>query len=438
MHDVVCSAHFVGNIPSKNPNSPAYIPTLFPNTYKKISINEMQQNDRHDRYKAKQRKCNTATPLTMKINYSNLEINENLVSTNRSHDIGTQVAFDVSDVQCFSFECTFERGNNSVSTFVASISNKMLTNSKKILVDKSCGPISDNTISCLDCQKFHGYESIKHESSLKDLTGTSFKVFNLLLSMMPESSSNSNLNNNNKLLIFLIKLKLGITFSALSVLFNVHRTTISRIFFDTLTILVGKTSAFIFWPKKKTIQETLPEVFKINFPECRCIIDCTEFKVEQPPSVEQRVYMYSRYKSCYTIKILVGITPNGCICFLSKSYGGRSSDSYITNDSGFLKNLEIGDIVLADKGFPGIKTLCDDQKSILVMPPILHNGRFTEEEIINTYSVASVRIHIERLFARLKTYKILNNIKIDFLPHIDDIIKMCCVLTNLQSPIIKQ
>lgn len=95
--------------------------------------------------------------------------------------IRTQVAFDVSDVQSFSFECTFERGNNSVSTFVASIPNK-------ILVDKSCGPISDNTISCLDCQKFHGYESIKHESSLKDLTGTSFKVFNLLLSIMPESS----------------------------------------------------------------------------------------------------------------------------------------------------------------------------------------------------------------------------------------------------------
>jgi len=45
MHDVVCSAHFVENIQSKNPNSPAYIPTLFPNTYKKISFNEMQQYD---------------------------------------------------------------------------------------------------------------------------------------------------------------------------------------------------------------------------------------------------------------------------------------------------------------------------------------------------------------------------------------------------------
>lgn len=49
-----------------------------------------------------------------------------------------------------------------------------------------------------------------------------------------------------------------------------------------------------------------------------------------------------------------------------------------------------------------------------------------------TYSVASVRIHIERIFARLKTYGVLNQIKINMLPHIDDILHICCVLTNLQ------
>ncbi|KAF0713789.1 THAP-type domain-containing protein [Aphis craccivora] len=72
--------------------------------------------------------------------------------------------------------------------------------------------------------------------------------------------------------------------------------------------------------------------------------------------------------------------------------------------------IEVGDQVLADKGFPGIKTNCKEGNSILIMPPILHNGRFSEEEVIETYSVASVRIHIERFFARLKTYHILNTI----------------------------
>lgn len=51
-HDFVCSAHFVGNNPSKNPYSPAYIPTIFPDSYKKRSINELQQSNRYIRYKA--------------------------------------------------------------------------------------------------------------------------------------------------------------------------------------------------------------------------------------------------------------------------------------------------------------------------------------------------------------------------------------------------
>lgn len=286
--------------------------------------------------------------------------------------------------------------------------------------------------------KFHGFESIKNENSLKDLTGSSYAVFSILLNMLPNVGINSNLTNNNKLLLFLMKLKLGVTFSALGVLFNIHRTTASRIFINLLSILCEKTKHFIFWPSKETISETLPYAFKKNYPNCHCIIDCTEIKVEQPPTAEQRVCMYSRYKSAYTIKCLVSITPNGAISFLSKCYGGRSSDTFITNDSGFLSKLEPGDQVLADKGFPGIKTNCEDNSSILIMPPILHNSRFSEEEVIETYSVASVRIHIERFFARIKTFNILNKIQIELLPYIDDIMHICCSLTNLQPPIIKQ
>lgn len=50
---VICN-HFVGNIESKNPNSPiVYIPTLFPDTYKMGSLNELQKNDIHNCYKTK-------------------------------------------------------------------------------------------------------------------------------------------------------------------------------------------------------------------------------------------------------------------------------------------------------------------------------------------------------------------------------------------------
>jgi len=63
---------------------------------------------------------------------------------------------------------------------------------------------------------------------------------------------------------------------------------------------------------------------------------------------------------------------------------------------------------------------------------MLHNGRFTEE-VLSTYNVASVRIHIERLFARLKTFNVLNKITSDLLVYIDNILFMCCVSKFKQS-----
>jgi len=282
-------------------------------------------------------------------------------------EVSTQVTFENSVDKNFIFSCEFV--GSDVCT-QATIPNNYF-NLTSSVQHKSCGPDSLQVNSCLSCNKFHGFDCIKDESQLKDLTGVTFKVFNLLLSFLSDSNKNL-LDIKSKLLLFLIKIKLGIQFSALSVFFKISRRTASRIFFKLLDVLCSKTKHLIFWPDKYSITQTLPDSFKINYPNCRCIIDCTEIKVEQPSTVEQRVYLYSSYKSCFTVKTLVSVTPNGMILFLSKCYGGRTSDSFITNDSGFLEKLESGDEVLADKGFPGIKTECANNNSILVMPPILH------------------------------------------------------------------
>jgi hypothetical protein len=54
------------------------------------------------------------------------------------------------------------------------------------------------------------------------------------------------------------------------------------------------------------------------------------------------------------------------------------------------------------------------------MPPFLHNGHLTLEEVEKTYNVASVRIHIERAIQRVKLYEILNHFTNDLLPYIDN------------------
>ena len=51
------------------------------------------------------------------------------------------------------------------------------------------------------------------------------------------------------------------------------------------------------------------------------------------------------------MKFLIGIAPQGVITFISKGWGGRVSDRYLTENFGILDHLLPGDQILADYGF---------------------------------------------------------------------------------------
>jgi hypothetical protein len=71
-HSLVCSDHFIGNRRSKDPRSPAYVPSVFSKIYKRQSTNKQQQNNRYQRnlqcQDNKQRvflNCHVVIPLTV-------------------------------------------------------------------------------------------------------------------------------------------------------------------------------------------------------------------------------------------------------------------------------------------------------------------------------------------------------------------------------------
>lgn len=95
----------------------------------------------------------------------------------------------------------------------------------------------------------------------------------------------------------------------------------------------------------------MPESFKEEYPNTRLIIDATEFGIERPSLLVSQSTTFSAYKNKNTVKILIGIMPSGGIIFISPTYEGSVSDKKLVELSGLLDKLEVGDEIMADKGF---------------------------------------------------------------------------------------
>ena len=67
---------------------------------------------------------------------------------------------------------------------------------------------------------------------------------------------------------------------------------------------------------------------------------------------------YSSYKAADTMKLFIACAPDGTITFLSQCCGGGVSDSVQCVKSGFIKLLEPGDLILADKGTYRVDQQC--------------------------------------------------------------------------------
>ncbi len=190
----------------------------------------------------------------------------------------------------------------------------------------------------------------------------------------------------------------------------------------------------------------MPISFKILYPRCIGIIDCSEIFIEIPSSFKARSKTYSNYKKHNTIKFLIAITPCGCISYLSKCWGGQGSDKAITQMSGFLNYLEPGDVILADRGF----TVADDlvlYGAKLEIPAFTRGKQqLSQREVEYSKQLFTVRIHVERVIGHLKKkYRILRDpLPVNLLKHKDDqevanidkILTDCAALTNLSNSIV--
>ena len=190
------------------------------------------------------------------------------------------------------------------------------------------------------------------------------------------------------------------------------------------------------WMPKGLVQAAIPEQFNKLYPTTRVIIDATEIYVEQPKLPEQKQITFSNYKNDNMYKGLVGISLNGVITFVSLLYPGSISDKELTRRCGILELLEEGDSVMADRGFD----IEDDLVLLGVhinIPPFLRvKQQLSQEELISTRRIASLRIHVERAMERIKNFHIFDrSIPTSLTDITDRIFFVCCVLSNFQPPL---
>lgn len=167
----------------------------------------------------------------------------------------------------------------------------------------------------------------------------------------------------------------------------------------------------------------------------RCIIDCSELFIQRPSDLQTQAATWSDYKSHNTLKFLIGITPQGSVCFLSKLWGGRASDRHIVTHSGFLDYIEYGDKILADRGFPISDALMLRGAELIIPPGARGKLQMTKKDAQKTKQVANTRIHVERIIRRLKCFRFLSRtIAISNLGKLDSILIICAAIINLQGP----
>ena len=236
--------------------------------------------------------------------------------------------------------------------------------------------------------------------------------------------------------LVLVRLRLGLFEKDLADRFGISTSSVSRICITWINFLYLKLHEIPLWSARDKVKSSMPKSFRDLYPTTRAIIDATEIFVEKPsvPEIQQRTF--SSYKNHNTYKGLVGISPGGAITFVSRLFPGSISDRELTRQSGFLKLLDPGDSIMADRGFD----IQDDLTPLgvrLNIPPFLRGkSQLEENELIETRRIASLRIHVERAMERIKNYHIFDRTLPASLNNIaEQMFFVCAVLTNFWPPL---
>lgn len=208
-------------------------------------------------------------------------------------------------------------------------------------------------------------------------------------------------------LLTLMKLRRNTSDFGLSFYFGISKSLVSNIFNTWIHFIYQLWSLLDIWPPRDVVDFYMPKGFKKHYPTTRVIVDATEVPIDKPSNPIAQQATFSTYKNKNTIKLLVGATPGGLMCYHSTAYGGSTSDRQIVERSNLNQKCQKGDSIMADRGF-NVDEICQAQKVLVNIPHSLKGKKLPGLTVLSDRKLASKRVHIERLIGLTKSYKILN------------------------------
>ena len=237
-------------------------------------------------------------------------------------------------------------------------------------------------------------------------------------------------------LMLCMKLRLNLLHETLGDLFSVSTSTVSRILNTWVNFCYDHSLSLVTMPTIEKIMQCLPPHFR-DYPRCSIVLDCTEVFIEKPSSLSAQWQTWSEYKHHNTVKILIGVTPNGMVNFVSRLWGGRASDRHITQHDNLLPQLQPNTTIMADKGFT-VEDLLPTDIGLNMPPRIPGQRQMTDAEVFQTTGIATPRIVCEMKMEQAKNYRIISGVIPLTEAHLaEQMIFLCFAWTNFQPPLLK-
>jgi hypothetical protein len=259
-----------------------------------------------------------------------------------------------------------------------------------------------------------------------------------LLSVTTPPPAPQRLTIHDKFFIAFFLLRTGMSQEAAAGMFNLHQTTIGRVFEMVLMGIYHATKKMFPPVPDYVIAATCPASLINQFGGVvSYFLDATELWIQTPEDKQAQKSVYSSYKSHTTAKLLGALSSTGCLSWVSKAYPGSITDPSITEVSGFVEECaHAGQSVVADKGFM-IYYLLGKVGCRLEIPPKRRAGQvqLSSEECKATYKIANPRIHVERVFAWVKPFRWLTNtIPVSQLDLVTPAFAVVAFLVNIAFP----